>query len=139
MMMPKEGDVWYYDYLWHWQDERGETEGCKSRPVSFIAVIEDSKGNHNLLILAITSQKPTAERVAIEIPEIEKRCSGLDSIPLWIVLDEFNHDILESSFYFDKHGEIGSFSASFTQHVLRSFKQMLSAKKARSVKRIEKP
>jgi len=137
MIVPKEGDVWYYDYLWHWQDERGETEGRKSRPVSFVAVIEDSKGDHNLLILAITSQYPTAERIAIEIPDMEKRRAGLESIPLWIVLDEFNHDILERSFYFDKHGKIGSFSASFTQYVLRNFKQVLSVKKAQSVKRIE--
>ncbi|MCL2713969.1 MAG: hypothetical protein FWD68_05090 [Alphaproteobacteria bacterium] len=73
-----------------------------------IVAIVDRRGDTNLFILPITSVPPDTERLAIEIPQIERRRAGLDDMPLWIILDEYNHDILESSYYFDPAGSVNS-------------------------------
>lgn len=96
MPLPTSGDVWHCDYLWRWQAEAGETEGRKTRPVSFIAVMPDRDGKKtNLFILPITSSPPPTDRLALEVPQIERRRAGLDDIPLWIIFDEYNDDLLE--------------------------------------------
>jgi len=137
MAVPKFGDVWHYDYLWSWQNERGETEGRKPRPISFVAVIEDAKGVHNLFMLAITSRPPLPNQTAIEIPLVEKRKAGLDDISLWVIVDEYNHDVLETSFYFNTNRKIGSFSSSFADYILEIFQKTLVAKKAKRIVRMD--
>ena len=69
----------------------------------------------------------------MEVPQIERRRAGLDDKPLWVMLDEYNHDLLERSFYFDPAERVGSFSAVFQQKALRAF---LQAGKDRRVKRV---
>lgn len=121
MNKPASGDVWRYDYLWHWQANAGETEGRKTRPITFVAAMPGKNGQTNLFILPITSSPPASDRKALEIPQIERRRAGLDDFPLWIMLDEFNHDVLEASFYFDPNAKIGSFSTAFHQAALKAF------------------
>lgn len=118
---PQSGDVWRYDYLWRWQHEQGETEGRKPRPTAFVAVVPDKAGRTNLFILPITSKPPDTNRLAIEIPQMERRRAGLDDIPLWIMLDEYNHDELDGSYYFNPTGRIGAFGAPYRQKVLAAF------------------
>lgn len=117
MSDPRAGDVWRYDYLWRRQHEAGETEGRKTRPVALVAAIAGQDGRTNLFILPITSKPPTGGRMAIEIPRIERRRAGLDDIPLWVMIDEYNHDILDASFYFDPNGRIGRFSAAAQERI----------------------
>jgi hypothetical protein len=133
MTKPRIGDVWRYHYLWSRQREAGESEGRKSRPVSVVAIAIGSAGETNLFLLPITSQPPSADRIAIEIPEIERRRAGLDDMPLWIILDEYNHDILESSYHFEPNARIGSFGPAYHQMILRQF---VMAAKARRTKRV---
>ena len=134
MSRPVSGDVWRYPYLWRWQHDTGETEGRKQRPSAFIAVLPDGAGRTNLFILAITSMPPK-DRLALEVPQIEKRRAGLDDLPLWIMLDEYNHDLLEGSYYFDPNERIGAFSNAFHQEVLRTFLRAARAKQSHSVPR----
>lgn len=132
---PAAGDIWRYPYLWAWQAERGETEGRKPRPVTLAAVIPiegPGRGRTRLYLLAITGTPPGPERTALEIPATEIRRAGLDAFKqLWIVLDEFNRDVLEASFYFEPGGRIGAFSKAFRRRIADGF---LDAYRAGGVK-----
>jgi hypothetical protein len=73
------------------------------------------KGDDVLVLFPITRQPPSSGRFAVEIPEIEKRRAGLDTtLRLWIILDEYNQDIVGQSFYLEPEPPLGRFSkASF--------------------------
>lgn len=132
MAEPLPGDVWRYDYLWRWQHDGGETEGRKARPTAMVAVIKTPDGTF-LFILPITSSPPVAGRLSVEVPQIERRRAGLDDIPLWVMIDEYNFDRLESSFYFDPKARIGRFGSTFHRRVLETF---ITAARSHLVKRV---
>ncbi|NQV98355.1 MAG: hypothetical protein HQ483_01555 [Rhodospirillales bacterium] len=137
MRKPVTGDVWSYPYLWNWQDQSGETEGRKQRPIVFSAVVKRSDGQTGLYILPITSQEPGEFREAIEVPQTEKRRAGLDQdIALWIILDEHNLDILEQSFYFESRKYIGTFSKAFISDIATHFIAHLRAGSTGRVNRL---
>lgn len=74
------------------------------------------------LFFPITTKQPEANRFTVEIPAIEKRRAGLDvDLRLWIILDEFNTDILGRSFYLEPEPPIGRFSKAFFLPLLREF------------------
>ena len=73
----------------------------------------------------------------MEVPQIERRRAGLDDMPLWIMLDEYNFDVLESSFYFNPAARIGSFSATFHKLALAAFLKVVRAKGTRQVPRVD--
>src|SRR6266576_1250374 len=51
----------------------------------------EQDGDDVLVLFPITSQAPSPNRFAAEIPEMEKRRAGLDAtLRLWIILDEYN-------------------------------------------------
>lgn len=136
MPEPTAGDVWRYDYLWRWQHERGETAGRKPRPVAVVAVLVERRAATNLFLLPITSSPPGQARFALEIPQIERRRAGLDDMPLWIVIDEYNHDILEESHLFDPNARIGRFSPTFHASLLRAFATRARHRRANRVPRV---
>jgi len=75
-----------------------------------------------VLFFPITTKQPERNRFAVEIPAIEKRRAGLDVDPrLWIILDEFNSDIIGRSFYLEPEPPIGRFSKAFFLPILRKF------------------
>ncbi|MER8807639.1 hypothetical protein [Mesorhizobium australicum] len=118
MIKPVTADVWRYPYLWHLRHGDGETEGRKARPGAFVAVLPGKAGGTNLFILAITSTQPGRDRVAVGVPEIERRRAGLDPTPLWVIVDEYNHDILEWSAYSNRvHVSAHSVRHSTKSHV----------------------
>ena len=119
MKRPEKGDVWHYVYLWHREHESGQENARKSRPTALVTTFVDKSGRTNLFWLPITSKRPQEDRVAIEIPQIERRRAGLASdLTLWVMADEYNHEFLETSFYIDPNGYCGAFSMSFIHRVL---------------------
>lgn len=118
-----------YPYLWAWQQQRGETEGRKQRPVCVVVAIRSaSDGNTHLVLLAITTQPPQAERIALEIPDIERRRAGIGGLKQsWVVVDEYNHDIVEHSWCIEPHQEA------------RSLQQILRDEDRRDVRESAKP
>jgi hypothetical protein len=67
-----------------------------------------------LVLFPITSQPPSCDRFAVEISEMEKRRAGLDvALRLWIILDEYNQDVIGRSFYLEPEPPIGRFSKAF--------------------------
>ncbi|EKE69185.1 MULTISPECIES: hypothetical protein [Oceanibaculum] len=114
------GCVIRYPYLWAREAARGETEGRKSRPTAVGIRLPRPDGD-TLLLFPITSQPPRPDCFAVEIPEIEKRRAGLDtSLRLWIVLDEYNTDIVGQSFYLEPDPPLGQFGKPWFETVLRS-------------------
>ena len=127
---PHAGQVFEYHYLWHWQDEKGQTEGSKKRPCCVTIIVDDNKGQHILFIAPITSKAPAAGRVGIQIPETEARRARLDTtIPLWVIVDELNADILETSYTLEDRIPRGQFSAAFTNAIIRRSHELRQAGK----------
>jgi hypothetical protein len=111
-----------FPYLWAREAESGETEGRKVRPVAVGVRLSRPKGEDVLILFPITSQPPAVGRFAVEIPEIEKRRAGLDAaIPLWIILDEYNQDVIDKSFYLEPEPPMGRFSKAFFLPLMKEF------------------
>nr|WP_234825844.1 hypothetical protein [Sinorhizobium meliloti] len=65
-----------------------------------VAVRGANDGLTHLALLAITTQPPQADRIALEVHEVECRRAGLsDRKRCWIVVDEYNYDVAERSWY----------------------------------------
>lgn len=117
---PQAGQVFDYHYLWKWQDSQGETEGRKKRPCCMALVTVNTGGQHVLFIAPITTKKPAADCRALVIPETEAHRADLDTnVPLWIVVDELNADVLETSYTLEDRVARGRFGSAFTDAVLR--------------------
>ena len=129
---PEPGQVFEYHYLWHWQKKRGETEGRKKRPCCMTIVVTNAHGQHVLFIAPITSKSPEKDRTAVAIPETEAKRAKLDAvIPLWIMVDEMNADILEASYILEDRTARGQFSSAFTDMVIHSAQEVRQAGKMR--------
>ena len=75
-----------------------------------------------MLFFPISTKQPEPTRFAVEVPSIEKRRAGLDAdLRLWIILDEFNTDVIGRSFYLEPEPPIGRFSKAFFLPLLREF------------------
>ncbi len=110
-----------YPYLWHREAGKGETEGRKERPVAVGVRIARADGDL-VLFFPITTKQPERDRFAFEIPAIEKRRAGLNADRLlWIIMDEFNSDVIGHSFYLEPEPPIGRFSKAFFLPILREF------------------
>lgn len=111
-----------FPYLWAREAERGETEGRKVRPVAVGVRISRPEGEDVLVLFPITSRPPAPDRFAAEIPEMEKRRAGLDAaISLWIILDEYNQDVIGQSFYLEPEPPLGRFSKAFFLPLMKEF------------------
>ncbi len=127
------GSVVRYPYLWARQADGGETEGRKLRPTAVGFRIPRATGDV-LLLFPITTAEPGKARFAVEIPDIEKRRGGLDlDRRSWILLDEFNEDVIDASFYLPPDPPLGRFSKAFLLPVLKRF--MAERDGARRVRR----
>lgn len=110
-----------YPYLWAREASKGETEGRKSRPVAVGVRLARVSGDL-VLFFPITTKEPGPVRLAVEIPAIEKQRAGLDSdLRLWIILDEYNVDVVGRSFYLEPDPPIGKFSKAFFLPLMREF------------------
>jgi hypothetical protein len=118
----RSGCVIRFPYLWVREAGRGETEGRKPRPVAVGVRIARPKSNDLLVLFPITSQPPSPDRFAVEIPEMEKRRAGLDAgLRLWLILDEYNQDTIGQSFYLEPEPPLGRFSKAFFLPLMKEF------------------
>jgi hypothetical protein len=118
------GAVIRFPYLWAREAAEGETEGRKPRPVAVGVRIPKPHHEDVLVLFPITSKEPSRGRFAAEIPDIEKRRAGLDgALRLWIILDEYNQDVIGHSFYLEPEPPLGYFSKAFFLPLLQAFIQ----------------
>jgi len=110
-----------YPYLWVREAGHGETEGRKNRPVAVGIRLKRPDGDL-LLLFPITTKQPEPARFAAEIPATEKRRAGLDAdLRLWLILDEYNTDIIGQSYYLEPEPPMGRFSKAFFLPLVREF------------------
>jgi len=134
--LPANGSVIRYPYLWRWQNERGETEGRKERPVCMMLAIPRGEETH-LVLLAISGTPPRSDQTALEIPPLECRRAGIrEWKESWITVSEFNYDIAERSYYYDPNAEVlGTFSKGFLARIAEAARPFMSASAARISRR----
>ena len=133
---PKAGEIWDYPYLWAWQDARGETEGRKSRPSAVAVALRKRDGHTCIYLLAVTTQPPAKARAALEIPDTEKHRAGLSGERRqWVILDEFNRDIFEKSYYLEPGALTGRFSLRFLRQIQSEFRNVVAAGAAMGIDR----
>lgn len=116
------GVVIHFPYLWAREAARGESEGRKFRPVAVGVRVPKPDGEDVLVLFPVTSQEPAKGRFAAEIPDTEKRRAGLDgAMRLWLILDEYNQDVIGRSFYLEPEPPLGYFSKAFFLPLLQEF------------------
>jgi hypothetical protein len=122
-----------YPYLWRRQHARGEDGGRKNRPVCVAIAMKDKAGLTHLALLAITGTEPTADQRAVELPALEIRRLGLDTRkPAWVIVSEYNYDILERSFSLEPPRQsLKHLSPGFLKQVLAAFRLTLLSAEAR--------
>ena len=131
------GDIVLYPYLWASQHDRGEIAGRKTRPACLVVRLHDAKDDvHHLMLVAITSRQPSDKQRAIEVPETERKRARLTRYPrAWVIVDEYNYDIAERSWYFDSGIEpVGSFGQAF----MRQITGALRTEMRRGAKRVDR-
>jgi hypothetical protein len=111
-----------YPFLWAREAARGETEGRKLRPTAVGVRVVRPNGEDLVILFPITSQAPERSRFAVEIPQMEKRRAGLEiDMRLWLILDEYNQDVVGRSFYLESEPPLGRFSKAFFLPLMREF------------------
>lgn len=127
MSMPiRPGMVLRYPYLWHWQEQRGETEGRKDRPTAVAAIFIATDRQQYVLLLPLTTRQPEPGRTAVEVPATEKKRAGLDqALRQWVLLDEYNLDPVSKSYYLQAKPPVGQFSDAYMRPLLRQFRDLL--------------
>lgn len=115
----KHGTIFYYDYVFKWQVEKGRETGEKDRPVCVLSVLKSANGLTHVGLLAVSATPPKADQVAVELPQIECRRAGLKEWKGgWVIVSEYNYDIAERSYSLDVNQDpIGRFSKQFMQRL----------------------
>ncbi len=127
----KSGDVISYPYLWRREATRGETEGRKNRPVVLVLRLPVMNKIY-LYLFPITSKQPLKDQESIEIPSLEMKRIGLSSMnKSWVMLDEFNRDILGESYYLEPNKKpLGRFSTRFEALIIQAAANYLRSKRS---------
>ncbi|MBP8936880.1 MAG: hypothetical protein KBG72_00185 [Agrobacterium sp.] len=140
MIEPETGLVISYYFLWDREHAKGEAEGRKPRPACVVVPLTSKHGD--VVLFPLTSQTPAPGRIAIRVPETErKRLKLKGSGPSWIILDEGNTDRLTESHHVDPIGydpltiAYGVFSRAFMKQVVITAAQAIRERRVRLVKR----
>lgn len=91
MPQPVPGLVIRYSYLWRDEALRGQHEGNKDRPCAVIVATIDDRGQQNVAVPTITHSAPKDRETALELPRDVKKRLGLDDLPSWVILSEYNY------------------------------------------------
>jgi hypothetical protein len=127
------GVIIAYPFLWAHQTDRGETEGRKQRS-TVVALRLPRRTGDAVVLRPITTKQPGRGRRATEVPDTEKQRAGLDlTVRCWIMLDEFNTDVIGKSYYLEPEPPLGTFSRIFFLPIARAF--VTGMKEARNVVR----
>lgn len=126
------GNVYRFSYLWAWQHAAGEESGRKARPVCLM--LKTAKSTGKLYLFPVTTVLPASDRIAIQIPDAERRRAGLDQ-KCWLVLDEYNLTSEAAVYDFESLESMGQLSKPFLRDVAAIIKRVLSDNKLKAVAR----
>jgi hypothetical protein len=126
-----------YPYLWRRERDRGEDAGRKDRPVCVAIAMKDAAGLTHLALLAVTGTEPMRDQTSVELPALEIRRIGLrSSRRAWVIVSEYNYDILERSYALEPPREaLKTLSPGFVRTVLTAFRPALAAAEVRVERR----
>ena len=126
------GEIYEYNYLWHYQAHQGEETGHKPRPVCLLLPASDTSSQ--LLLFPITTVEPEPSQFAVEIPEIERRRVGLDRRN-WLIADEYNLANTDELYDFGSVIPRGTFSLQFLRSFVAAYKDAKAAGAVKAIKR----
>ena len=69
--------MWRYEYLRHREHEAGKDNAPKSRPAALATTYVGKDGRTNLFRIPIAGKEPHKDRLAIEVPQIDRKRAGL--------------------------------------------------------------
>jgi hypothetical protein len=93
---PETGLVIRYNFLWVREHEQGAEHGRKARPACVVVLL--TRQGDDVVLFPLTTREPASDRVAVKIPETERRRLRLRGAnPSWLLLDEGNRDVLPGS------------------------------------------
>jgi len=134
--MREPGTVFHYPYRW-----RGRREDHpKDRTTVLSIVVKNAETDRapitHLFLLAITDD-PDHDGLAVEVPPIERKRAGLSPTrPAFVVISEYNYDILPMSHRYNPSAKtFGAFSSAFTEVVRDAFLDAMRRARARRVDR----
>jgi hypothetical protein len=135
---PEPGMVLRYDYLWSREASQGR-QG-KDRPTCLVAASDSQVNPHYIVLLPITHSPPSGDTVGIEIPRAVKKAIGLDDVPSWVIVSDYNIDEWPNAGLAQIPGKPGVYSygmipPSLFAMVKARFVELVRQKRARSVKR----
>ncbi|MFA1677222.1 hypothetical protein ACDY97_32100 [Rhizobium mongolense] len=140
MIEPETGLVISYNFLWEREHAKGEAEGRKARPACIVVPLTSKHGD--VVLFPLTTQEPGPDRIAIKVPETERRRLKLKGRgPSWIILDEGNTDRLAESFHVEPISydpptfSYGKLSRAFMGQVLQTLAKAIRERNTRLVKR----
>lgn len=104
---PVPGLIFRYGYLWLAEFRQGRTDPAKDRPACIVIRVGDaadtglrvaggqaaSPDAGDVVILPITTSRPSAHQTGVELTPDEKRLCRLDpGVRSWVIVSEFNAD-----------------------------------------------
>jgi len=120
--------------------DHGAEHGRKAQPACVVVPLTGRAGD--VVLFPLTTQEPAAGRLAVRVPENERRRLRLRGAAAnWVLLDEGNRDVLPGSFHVEpiRHDPpsyaYGAFSAAFMRVVLRTLAAALRSGQTRVVTR----
>ncbi len=131
----KQGDVFYFPYLWKEEAKSGVTDS-KERTCCLAFNSIPPSGQRYLVIVPISDRK-SAVGTSIEVPETEKLRAGLNPArPAHVHVDEFNFDPVEGSFVRRAKPKIlGRFSKGFTERIASALAIRIKLRSAAGIDR----
>lgn len=136
---PKPGLVIRYDYLWSHDVRAGRDQG-KDRPTCIVAASDSLARPRFVVLLPITHNAPSGDTIGIEIPLKVKRSIGLDDVPSWIIVSEYNVDEWPNGGLSAVPGTDGAFAYGFIPPglfaaVKTKFLALAKARKSEAIRR----
>jgi hypothetical protein len=136
----KTGLVLNYRFLWSYEQQKGADNGRKARPICVVVPLNVA---HDVVVLfPLTTQEPAQDRVALRVPDIERRRLTLKGKgPSWIILDEGNRDEFPSSphvepiSYDPPVAVYGEFSKAFMDAVIKTLAQVIRSGNLKLIRR----
>lgn len=137
---PETGLVILYNFLWAHEHDTGAEHGRKARPACVVVPV--TRQGDDVVLFPLTTREPEPGRLAVRVPEIERRRLRLRGIgPSWLLLDEGNRDVLPGSYHVEPIAHdpplyaYGTFSQAFMRVVLKTLAAALRARRIRLVRR----
>lgn len=126
------GSLYRFNYLWSREHEKSEVSGRKARPVCL--VVRSSASPAALFLFPITTQAPSTDTIALEVPIAELRRGGL-ATPCWIVVDEYNRVDEDELYDFESLTPLGTFSLAFLKQVAEEIAEAAKRRRLKAVPR----